>query len=256
MFDTPLRWSRRCARPALLCGLLSGLVSGLLSGPATGQSGVLSRTASDAFLHVVAHEIGHAFLREFNIPVLGPEEDIADDFATLYIYLTLPDRAEDIVTARARQHMIDGDRPGMFSEYRSDDQRAGRSVCVLYGQDPERFAAMAARFGLDGDKAANCRDFPTEVGRSWRRIIDDYRMPPDARVTEAGIDAEDSAFVTDLADSGTLDAAYALLAGIDWHSRIVLSVRDCDGSSFWSRNGRRITVCDAYLRKFASQLPD
>lgn len=36
-----------------------------------------------ALVHVAAHEIGHAFLREFDHPVLSPEETIADDFATV-----------------------------------------------------------------------------------------------------------------------------------------------------------------------------
>lgn len=243
----PIRW---------LAPVLAGWIS-LAGGPALAQSAVdLPKASTDAFLHVLAHEMGHAFLREFNIPILGPEEDIADDFATIYIYLTLPDRAEAIISARARQHMADGDQPEMYSEYSSDDQRAGRSICLLYGQDPERFEQMARRFGLDGDAAGNCRDYATEVGRSWRRIIDDYRMPDGARVTEAGVDLEETPIARSLTDSGALDEAYALLSGIDWHSRITLTVKSCSGSSIWSRNGRRITICDAYVLRFAEQLAD
>lgn len=76
----------------------------------------VSQATKDAMLHVLAHEIGHAMLREFDLPIIGPEEDIADDFATIYVHMILPDRAENIISARARQHLLDDDQPEMFSE--------------------------------------------------------------------------------------------------------------------------------------------
>jgi Putative metallopeptidase len=216
----------------------------------------LSKTTQDALLHVLAHEIGHAMLREFDLPVLGPEEDIADDFATVYIHMMLPDRAGEIVAARARQNLADAETAGMFSEYRSDDQRAGRMVCLLYGLDPERHADLAQTFGLAGDEAALCRDMASEVGRSWRRIIDTYRMPDTARVTEVGSDFADTPIAKAVAESDLMEPAYQLLAGIDWHSLITVAVEPCDGTSFWSRNGRRITLCEAYVARFEDQLGD
>ncbi|MEL6889808.1 MAG: DUF4344 domain-containing metallopeptidase, partial [Pseudomonadota bacterium] len=53
----------------------------------------LPDAVGNALLHIVAHEAGHAVLCEFDLPILGPEEDIAEDFATAFIYLTLPDQA-------------------------------------------------------------------------------------------------------------------------------------------------------------------
>lgn len=216
----------------------------------------LSEDTKHALLHVLAHEIGHALLREFDLPILGPEEDIADDFATIYVSLMLPDRAEAIVAARARQNLADGRVVEMFDEYRSDDQRAGRSICLLYGQDPERFAALADEFGLDGEDAEACRDFPTEIGRSWRRIIARYRLPETARVTEVGFFVADTDIAQAAANSDLQQDAYTLLAGIDWHSQITLAIDACDGTAGWSRNGRRITICDAYIRRFEEQLSE
>lgn len=220
---------------------------------AQNQSAV-SQTTRDALLHVVAHEIGHAIIREFDLPVLGPEEDIADDFATVYIYMMFPERADEIITARARQNLADNEQPGMFSEYRADNQRAGRSVCMLYGLNPDRFPGLAGTFALSGDEAANCRDFATEVGRSWRRIIADYRMPAGVRITEARIRSEDTPQIETLVRTNFVDDAYKLLSGIDWHSNITLSIEQCDGATSWSRNGRRITLCDAYIQRFEEQL--
>lgn len=245
----------RRLRAGLLAMLLSVGGFATTNLPSAAQSPVdLSQATTDALLHVLAHEIGHAMLREFDLPILGPEEDIADDFATIYVHLIFPSRAGDIVTARARQNLADGATPAPFSEYRGDAQRAGRAICVLYGQDPARFEAMAQMFDLDGDAAASCRDFATELGRSWRRTLARYRMPPDARVTEVGLSVAETEYAQTLASSAFGEAAYKLLSGIDWHSRITLAIEDCDGGAGWSRNGRRITICDAYVERFEQQL--
>ncbi len=214
----------------------------------------LSQATQDALLHVLAHEMGHAILREFDLPILGPEEDIADDFATVYIHMMLPERAGAIIAARAQQNMADAQTAGMFSEYRSDIQRAGRSVCLLYGLDPERHADLARSFGLDGDAAEDCRDFAPEVGRSWRRVVSAYPMPDSARVTEVGSYFAQTPIAAAVAESGLMEPAYRLLAGIDWHSRITVAIEPCDGASFWSRNGRRITICETYIKRFEDQL--
>lgn len=231
------------------------VLTGGIAGPLAAQSSnTLSQSTQDALLHVVAHEIGHAMLREFDLPVLGPEEDIADDFATIFVYQVMPDRAEAIVAARARQNMADGGDAVMFGEYRSDDQRAGRSVCVLYAQDPSRFERLAQQFGLEGDEASACRDFGTEVARSWRRVIDAYKLPEGARVNEAGLRLSDAPLAQAFGASGARDEAFALLSYIDWHSRVTLTIEECDGSAGWSRNGRRIRICDSYIRRFEAQL--
>ena len=52
--------------------------------------------AQDLFLRTVAHEMRHALIREFDLPVLTFEEMIADDFATVFIGLYMPDRAVDV----------------------------------------------------------------------------------------------------------------------------------------------------------------
>lgn len=214
----------------------------------------LPPAAADALLHVVAHEMGHAMLREFDLPILGPEEDIADDFATVLLFLALPDRAGSAVAARARQNLADAEAAGPFSEYRSDAQRAGRSVCLLYGLDPDRHGSLAQDFGLTGDEAATCRDFAPEVGRSWRRILDAHRLPPGTRATEARVTLDDSPAALAFRAAGLEEDALALLAQIDWHSQVTLAVEACDGGSSWARNGRQITVCSAYIDRFARQL--
>ena len=122
------------------------------AGPGTARSFAADGGCSR---HVVAHGIGDAFLREVDISILGPEEAIAEDFATVYVQMTFPERDEAIAAASADQNLADGEDAGRFSEYADDDQRAERSVCVLYRLDPERYEALRKRYGLSEDEAAS-----------------------------------------------------------------------------------------------------
>ena len=214
----------------------------------------LSQATMDALVHVVAHEIGHAFLREFDLPIIGPEEAIADDFATVYVHLTIPERAEQIVAARADQNLSDGEAAERFSEYFDDEQRAGRSVCLLYGLDPERYENLVERYDMGDEDATVCRDFGPEVGRAWRRLIDAYRIPDDARITEVRLVADEFPLAQTIVDSELSAMAYDLLSAIDWHSLITLSLERCEGETGWSRNQRKITICDSYVERFEEQL--
>lgn len=214
----------------------------------------LPEPVADTLLHVIAHEAGHAVLREFDLPLLGPEEDIAEDFATTFIYLTIPDRAAQIIEARARQHRADGDTPGPFSEHRADAQRAGRMICLLYGFDPERFSDLADRNSMDADSRANCADMAPEVLRGWRRTLASLWIDPDARVTEVGLRVDPDLEARALANRPLIETALSMLSRIDWHSRVTLDIAQCDGSAGWRRNGRVIFVCSAYIDRMVAQL--
>lgn len=215
----------------------------------------LSDDAAHALVGVIAHEIGHAVIREFDLPILGPEEDMAEDFSVIYIHMMLPEKAGAIVSARARQHLMDGQEARRFSEYRDDDQRADRNICILYGIDPEAYAPVAEQFDLLNDPmASNCRDFPTEVFRSWRRVLRDLWMDENSRVSEVGLFVDPDPRSQALESSEIFDDLYGLLTAIDWHSRITLSLSQCDGTASWSRNGRRITLCSDYIQRFEDQL--
>jgi hypothetical protein len=67
----------------------------------------VSAFARDVTLHVVLHELGHALIREFDLPVLGNEETMADAFATHFLTTHLPDRAADVLRARTTSLMIE-----------------------------------------------------------------------------------------------------------------------------------------------------
>ncbi|MEL7131926.1 MAG: hypothetical protein AAGK77_05895 [Pseudomonadota bacterium] len=82
--------------------------------PVTAQEG--PQQLDGALLQGVAHEASHAVLREFNLLILGPQENIAEDFAMVLVSLTPPDRA-------------------------------WRVICPFYRFDPDRYAPLRTATG-------------------------------------------------------------------------------------------------------------
>jgi len=211
------------------------------------------RTLDNLFLHIVAHEVGHAFIREFDLPITASEEAMADAFAVVALHAVQPERVADIVADRVAAHLEDDDDVDAFSEYPPAAQRAGSALCLTLALDPEQYAGLADRFGLQGERATRCLDYSAEIVRGWRRTIAPYRMPEGARVTETAFQMADDVRIDGRPDDGAISDAMTMLAGIDWHSLITLVLERCDGGANWSRNGRTITVCDDYLVRIAAQ---
>ncbi|MEL7026263.1 MAG: DUF4344 domain-containing metallopeptidase [Pseudomonadota bacterium] len=227
------------------------LCAWLAAGPASAD---ISRYTENNVLHVVAHEIGHAFVREFDIPILGNEEVMADAFATALLWREMPDRLPQIIADRTAQMRSEGDKESPFSEYPDDVWRAAQTICLFYALDPQSHFDLAQELGI-GEFDGDCADRGTEIARSWRRVLAAEAMPQDARVTEVRAQIDDDLRVEFTPSPEFGEAVFSLLSGIDWHSQITLAFERCDGTASWARNGRRITICDAYVQRFEEAGP-
>ena len=176
----------------------SALIAACLATTATADT--VPTHAQDLFFRTVTHEMGHALIREFDLPFLTSEEMIANDFATVFMGHCMPDRAIDVTRAFFQFEFYDNDQEGLYSDYLNGGRRAARAVCLLFGMDSDRCGAIAGEVGLDGDDAGRCADSAPEIARSWRRILTPLMRPDDARITETGvIAAPDSRYFDRLA---------------------------------------------------------
>ncbi len=233
----------------------TGLFAAALAAPASAEIEV-TPFVENVVIHVVMHEMAHALIREFDLPVLGNEEVIADAFATLAVAEVWPDRAGDIVMARAASLWLEGEQDGemeLWDEHPPDTRRAFRAVCLLYGTDPERFGDIARQAELPQDAAEGCAEAAPEISRSWRRIVAPYRMPEGTQTNEFRLVYEDGPLSDAMRESGVLEELELVFRGIDWHSQITLEFARCAGGAVWRRNGRTITLCDSYVARFATQ---
>src|SRR3954447_6610866 len=106
-------------------------------------------------LFTLGHELGHAVISEFNLPVLGREEDAADSFATLALLHVGTDFTHRVLVDAARGLLLIGERemrmgvaPAFYDEHGLDQQRAYTIVCLMVGSNPAAFRDLAQRANL------------------------------------------------------------------------------------------------------------
>jgi hypothetical protein len=126
-----------------------------------GSEGVVeaSAFARDVTLHVVLHELGHALVREFDLPVLGNEETMADAFATHYLTTYLPDRAVDVLKARTASLMIEAreiprEEWDVRGEHDNDARRAFQIAASP--SPPTRQVRFRGKGRRDVDRTSGC----------------------------------------------------------------------------------------------------
>lgn len=219
----------------------------------------VSKFAEDVTLHVVLHEMGHALIREFDLPVLANEETMADAFATFYLTTYMPDRAAEVLEARVSSWMIEASEVArsewtVRGEHNNDARRAYQVAALAVAADLEKYKGVAVKAGLTENDIRRARDYGTEIHRSWRRILRPLQMPSGMKSSEARVRFADGAGISgQLSKRPIADEINTALRSFDWHSTVTVAFVDGDGGAGWSRSKRTVTVNSQYVARFISQ---
>jgi Putative metallopeptidase len=119
-------------------------------------------------LFAIAHEFGHAVFDIYNLPVLGRQEDAADQFATHFLLHFGGQLAERLIWGAAYSYngFIKNlkDKPkvtvpivAFSSDHGAPEQRFYNLVCIAYGYDPKIFAAVIEKGYLPDPRAKVCK---------------------------------------------------------------------------------------------------
>jgi hypothetical protein len=219
----------------------------------------VSQFARDVTLHVVLHELGHALIREFDLPVLGNEETMADAFATHYLTHHRPDRALDVLLARTQSLLIEArevprDSWEVSGEHNNDARRAFQIAALAVAANPEKYRSLVAAVDMSEAEVRKSRDYGTEIHRSWRRILQPLWMPEGLRSQEARLVwDEDSEFIAQLCNEDLAQKLRDIVQRFDWHSQVTIRFVEGEGGAGWSRSKRTITVHSEYVQRFVRQ---
>ena len=142
---------------------------------------------------LLAHELGHLIIGEFQVPVLGPEENAADYIAATALIRT--QRRDPERNARYRDYLLaaaDAQRlvwqkgkelgaPIPYWDIHAlNIQRFYQFACLLYGADPETYADLPARIELPAARAAGCKAEFAHADRAISWLITTYGRKPGA----------------------------------------------------------------------------
>ena len=139
-------------------------------------------TPQNAFLgpllEVYLHEIGHALFHQLRIPILGREEDAADQFAAALLLHFDKQAARNTVLGVVWMYAYDAKRakPELTTFARVhglDAQRFYNLLCLSYGAEPDLFRDLEKKY-LPESRAEGCADEYGQVAYAVRTLMAPY----------------------------------------------------------------------------------
>lgn len=138
----------------------------------------IEEVVGNATTFVFFHEIGHALIDAYDLPITGREEDAVDQLSVI----VLADGSEEgdrtvLDAARSFSRATDAelDELAYADEHSLDRQRFYNIICLLYGQNKERFASLVNDGTLPEGRAERCDIEYARAKKAWDVLLTPYR---------------------------------------------------------------------------------
>jgi hypothetical protein len=165
----------------------------------------INRFAANNSLFVLYHEIGHMLVHQLNLPVLGKEEDAADNMATWTLLRKGTPEADQALADAAYGWLLSGtaynseiEDVDLYGNHSLDRQRAFQIVCLMVGSNASTFRPIANQYAIDHDRQDSCADDYYTLNRSLEGLLG-TRASKNGRGTKVTVTYQDA--------SGNLKAA-------------------------------------------------
>lgn len=162
----------------VLCWELLDRIASTMARAGLREEEVASATGS-AWLFVLFHEVGHALVDLYDLPVTGREEDAVDDLATLIL---IDAGAADAAIAAAVFWILTDDQAysdaKFADEHSLNPQRFYTILCTVYGSDPSAYGDLVDYEYLPHERAQRCPREYEQKASSWGRLLEPWRREP------------------------------------------------------------------------------
>jgi Putative metallopeptidase len=137
--------------------------------------------AKGTLVSIFLHEVAHALIHGWNLPITGREEDAADQFSTLMLINGLPD-GEQMALGAARgfkllADMGKGEEKDYADPHSLDEQRYFNTICLVYGHRPEQNEFLIRNGTLPAHRAFDCEEDYARVKKSWQTLLAPHLIP-------------------------------------------------------------------------------
>ncbi len=123
------------------------------------------------------HEMGHALIAIYDLPVTGREEDAVDQLAAM-ILLEGGEEGENAAIDGANSFVGEDEEAmedlAFWDEHSFDGQRFYNILCWIYGKDPEGYQYLVDDEILPADRAEQCPAEYDRMSRSWTALLAPY----------------------------------------------------------------------------------
>ncbi len=131
---------------------------------------------------VLYHEVGHLLIDQLNLPVLGREEDAADQISTWILLKQGTAEAEDTLRDAAQGWLLSGLAYGevtdsdFYDSHSLSLQRAYGIVCMMVGSDQAHYQTVADEYGIDAERQESCSFDHQTMDSSLGTLLDGQRQ--------------------------------------------------------------------------------
>lgn len=134
----------------------------------------------DAVRFVFLHEIAHALIDKYKLPVIGNEEDAADRCSA---YINLEELGDDGVKAvlaaadafEIESKKSEGAKKNMADEHLLGEQRFYNSLCMIYGSNTTKYEKIVTEGYLPKERAVRCASEYQRTVDSWINLLSPWR---------------------------------------------------------------------------------
>lgn len=257
---------------ALIVGLLMlpGMV--LAQDMTKQQRAEMYRFAYNNSLFVLYHEVGHLLFDQLELPILGREEDAADNLATWTLLNQRSKDADQALADAAQGWLYSGvayDSGGDESDYAAahslDKQRAYQIVCLMVGMDETAFRPIANEYRIDRDRRETCHWDYSMVDRSLGKLLNGHgtkkNVGTDVDVTYHNVSGQLKLAADAFKASGVFDTvADELRRNFNLGERVEFNARRCgEANAFYDPDTVEVIFCyelmQDYMDLYKENLP-
>lgn len=133
-----------------------------------------------ATISVFYHELGHALIHIYDLPITGKEEDAVDQLS-VYLLTDGTDEGEKMAIDGARSFYLMAQEEeknvkdlAYWDEHSLGKQRFYNIICLVYGQNEKKFDYLVKKKVLPVDRAERCAGEYQQVEKAWVRLLTPY----------------------------------------------------------------------------------
>ncbi|MCC7257841.1 MAG: hypothetical protein IT486_05680 [Gammaproteobacteria bacterium] len=265
-----------------LVALLLVAVSWLPRATAQADPGPLQQARVDFVVantvFALSHEFGHAVIRDFDLPLLGLEEDSADTLAAMFMLGEVDHSASpenhrrltgmlalaalgNVLTWKTGLERQDSE-VFYWAQHGLSVRRAARIACLIYGSDQQRYSWIVELAKMPEFRRDICEDEFGIARRATSWVRDTYGVRQGRLRNKAAVEIGVEYGRTFTGEQATVRAflqqerILERLSGrvddmLDFGAPLTVRDRTCGGpNAYWDPEGRELRLCYELLEAF------